>query len=377
MRRESLTRFISGDDRRTDAFLCFMCFAARYKKDDCPTCSKPVLGLKNDPFVSAAGHDYHQRCYRCVRCLQPAHLTNVARLPSCNACFAAAPCCTAQEVAAVPQRPSDSLGGAHKPNATERLVLQFQSWNDVTPARPATSGPSVSDLKERFAFVNKELAQASKQPPATQALPSPSKQQQAAPPTDEFKIPRRPSSPPRGHRATQSTSSLAAFDRPALRPVSSRAAPFAAAAASPAKVPSSPVRGGRPILTASNTVPLSPTKPSPSSSSSSISSSFSRGTHGRSNSLLYSAARMPVPGWRDGALGADVGQQQQQSGENARPSSVRSIKAVFDGPAPAPWVASKGPTAPGAATGASAGPGGGGGEKKSILERAGVRHLGR
>lgn len=53
--------------RRTDAFLCYCCFARDYKKDDCPTCSRPVLGVKHDPFVSAAGRDYHARCFVCVR----------------------------------------------------------------------------------------------------------------------------------------------------------------------------------------------------------------------------------------------------------------------------------------------------------------------
>jgi hypothetical protein len=52
---------------RTDAFLCHGCYARSFKRDDCPACARPVLGIKGDPYISANGRDYHERCFRCIR----------------------------------------------------------------------------------------------------------------------------------------------------------------------------------------------------------------------------------------------------------------------------------------------------------------------
>ena len=418
-----------------------------------------------------------------VGCRKPAQLINVARQPSCNACFDASPSCTAQEIPSVPLRPSDALGGRSKPNATERLVLQFQQASGGGGrADAAGGGPSVSELRDRFTFVHRELGekQASASSVSATRPGRPTTTTTAAAAGDAFKIPpvvvpvgtRGPASAParpQGHRSTHSASSttprhstsLAASShaRPALRssPVppakDDSTTPAAAAAAGGfgnTRSSSSPAVGRRTVLASRNetirpSLPTTTTTAAPWTlpSTSSLASQSSTTRPSSSPSYAEEAAastdgRKPVVGWRNRLLDNDddnanggVGDSRvaDWSGrskdddrrlESAAPASKTTTTtagpplrrstvdglahsssstsaaaarkpAVFlsapgaaaTGPAPtsakdkggktpAPWT-----TVNGSGGGDGAGASDGAPRKRSVLERAGVRHLGR
>jgi hypothetical protein len=345
-----------------------------------------------------------------VGCLKAAQLINIARQPSCNACFDVSPACTAQEVPAVAVRPSDALGGRQKPNATERLVLQFQQAGPSASGRAAAAGsssgvgPSVSELRERFAFVNRDVA-------GKTALAGSIAAPAARPTTnDSFKLPQpltrteRSSNvdgstrPLTAGRSTQSTSAVPpqAPRLPLTTKVRDESRPQAASGREPTTSPFArrtvlASRNETMRLSAATAAPRSDPTPTPASSPA---MAVGRGE------------RRPVLGWRTHLLdhdgGSDEGTKPTSAdrasascpgGENVRLSSTavdrppagrpsRLPKPAWDGtPAsaasptekvgktPAPWTVGR--------PSVDHGTEGGTPKKRSVLERAGVRHLGR
>ncbi|POY72054.1 hypothetical protein BMF94_4924 [Rhodotorula taiwanensis] len=75
------------DTTKSEVFFCRQCFADRFRKGNCKKCKHAVLS--DAPFVKHDGNLWHQECYACSYCSDPATepVIDFAGMPSCEACF--------------------------------------------------------------------------------------------------------------------------------------------------------------------------------------------------------------------------------------------------------------------------------------------------